>query len=74
MGGGLKDRACVNIWAEPGNFPPKRFIGEHSAVALVLTWLLCPRAAGQLRHAFMRHLYGFQLVSLDYAASMQFAR
>ena len=55
-------------------FPAQPLIGSHSAVAVVHTWPLCPRAAGQHNQALMRHLYGFQLVSLDYAASMQFAR
>ena len=55
-------------------FPAQPLIGSHSAVAVVHTWPLCPRAAGQHNQALMRHLYGFQLVSRDYAASTQFAR
>ena len=55
-------------------FPAQSLIAEHSAVAVVHTWPLCPRAAGQHHQPLMRHLYGFQLVSRDYAASTQFAR
>ena len=50
MGGGLKDCACVNIWAEPGNFPPKRFIdtfrsctSAYVATLSTSSWTAPPR-------------------------------
>ena len=70
-GEAFKQLTPVSIWAEPANL--MQSFPLHLQISSLPALPLCARAARQQSMPLMRHLFGCQLVSWEYAASTQFA-